>query len=248
MINYEDTLRLLRNRIKEKLEDELPVLRGLIGNWQRRHYRLIADKISQNLRESKESGEKNANTRVSVSTLLRLFKYGYILNTPTDARTINVLNKLCLYIGYSDWAEFLNGRNMLFDNRFDIAEFINKACASEFNAYSKLPIVFTEGIEKFFMKNSSAYNRINNLLYLHSEKKWVINNERNPSTYEILDVQLVKARKNYLVVRTEEYWYLRWYSLIQKKYVFIYDKKNFQDYKLVKEDVNWMIEMNAYPD
>ncbi|HET8671582.1 MAG TPA: hypothetical protein VFM05_13405, partial [Candidatus Saccharimonadales bacterium] len=48
-------------------------------------------------------------------------------------------------------------------------------------------------------------------------------------------------------IRTEEYWYLRWWSIEKKKYAYIYNEMNRQMYFVVKRGDRWLVRDNFYP-
>jgi hypothetical protein len=118
---------------------------------------------------------------------------------------------------------------------------------AEFAAYKSLPKIKMNKVDKCFTKTGSARKRIVHLLKRHEKRRWVINNQLNPSTYELLEIKLNKLEENRSIVSTEEYWYLRWFDLNEFSYMNIYNEKNKQTYILVKDKGKWKIDANIYP-
>jgi hypothetical protein len=128
-----------------------------------------------------------------------------------------------------------------------IFECISEGINSEFESYKKLPIVDTSKLKGFYFPDRSAYKRIYHLLKRHQKRGWVISNKNNPSTVELLEIELYSLKHNKVQVQTKEYWYLRWYDVSLKKYKQIYDKENKQLYVLEKNKKgSWKIAVNQY--
>jgi hypothetical protein len=86
------------------------------------------------------------------------------------------------------------------------------------------------------------------LLSRHQKRGWIINNELNPSAYELLDINLKKINGDLATVTTEEYWYLRWFDINKEEYRFIYNEKNSQVYILKRDNQGiWRVDVNIYP-
>ena len=129
-----------------------------------------------------------------------------------------------------------------------IIEVVRKAIQAEFAAYKQLPVIDLHEIDTWYVPDGSARARIALLLQRHKERGWIISNPGNPSTIEIIDVQLKKVQNDTATVNTAEYWYLRWFNPENSKYHFIYNQTNTQTYVLTKDSAgNWRISLNSYP-
>lgn len=195
--------------------------------------------------------KKTTLPTISVSTLKRLYKYGYT-GKLTDQRVSQTLDKLVQVISYSDWTSFCNTKRETFssDNiaiEQTLKNLIANANAAEFNAYKKLPEVVTDELQKYHTADSSAYSRVVHLLVQHRKRKWVINNNLNPSTYEEYDFRIVKLTSVSALIETNEYWYLRWFDLNTSKYAKIYDKTNTQTWKVINTKDGWKVKSVYYP-
>lgn len=118
---------------------------------------------------------------------------------------------------------------------------------AEFNAYQELPD-FDEGpLQRWFRPESGAYRDLVHTLAQLKRRGWVLSNRCNPSTKRLLAVEVKEIRGNEAVVRTTEYWYLRWWSTIEQKYRYPYRETNRHTYILVKTSDGWRVEENIHP-
>lgn len=118
---------------------------------------------------------------------------------------------------------------------------------SEFRAYSMLPEVKTDELEKWFWRDSPAFNDIVNILKRHSEKGWVISNLFNPSSKRLLDISINKINSQEAIVKTTEYWYLRWWNSKDFSYAYPYRETNRQTYILKNINGQWKVYDNLRP-
>ena len=136
--------------------------------------------------------------------------------------------------------------NGLFD---EILETVKSGLTEELNSYKRLPNIDLNGIDKYFSLDGSARQRVANVLNKCKERGWLISNEGNPSTFELLEAKVDKLSGDRAYVSTIEYWYLRWFYPQEKKYKYIYNVKNRQDYVLSRvSSGGWKIDVNAYPE
>lgn len=140
-------------------------------------------------------------------------------------------------------------KSLIPDSEIDvILDTVKRAIGAEFRAYKDLPEININILDEYFLKEGSAFKRIYHLLKKHRIRRWVISNEDNPSTYEMLSISLQSISGNEARVRTREYFYLRWYSSLFNKYKVIYNETNEQTYILKrKESENWKVDVNIYP-
>lgn len=188
---------------------------------------------------------------ISISTLERFLKHGYSANL-SDSRTINTLNKLSRYVGYKSWNTYIKGKKRKYKLKYSsleekLADVVRNANDAEFNAYKTLPEIQTGELEKYLDIEGTAYKRILNILVRHSKKKWVINNDRNPSGYKCYKILIKSINKNEAIIKTREYWYLRWYSLTENKYRKIYNIENEQTWTLAFDGNSWKVSDTYYP-
>ncbi|MFI5398508.1 MAG: hypothetical protein ACHQ9S_23505 [Candidatus Binatia bacterium] len=125
---------------------------------------------------------------------------------------------------------------------------VDRAAHAEFEVYKRLPQIDLSPLEGYFLAGGPAYLRIKNLAEQHASKGRVISQpEHNPSTMRVIKVRVLELSRSKAVVRTQEYWYLRWWSVSDQDYVRIYQETNYQRYGLVLTDGRWLLETNVYP-
>ncbi len=73
---------------------------------------------------------------------------------------------------------------------------------------------------------------------------WVLSNPYNPSTKRLLAIEVKEIRDEEAIVRTTEYWYLRWWSTVEQKYRYPYRETNRQTYILLNTSDGWLVKEN----
>jgi hypothetical protein len=111
-----------------------------------------------------------------------------------------------------------------------------------------VPEVRLASLEAMFVPDGPAYRRIRNVVEQSALKRWTIRYpEYNPSTMRVLRVRVGEMTEMEATVFTEEYWYLRWWSVDEARYVYIYNEINHQRYVLTRIGGQWLIDANVYP-
>ncbi len=129
-----------------------------------------------------------------------------------------------------------------------ILSVVENSIQAEFSAYKHLSKRSIQNLDRFFTIDGSARKRVVHLVRRHQQRGWVLDNQDNPSTAELLSIRLGKVTDGRAEVHTEEYWYLRWYDSKDCKYDFIYNKRTKQRYILLRDsDGNWKVDVNIYP-
>lgn len=126
---------------------------------------------------------------------------------------------------------------------------VTEATDAEWAVYLKLPEVDLLPLERCYLVGGAAYKRIQHLAERHHARRWTISlPENNPSTKRMLDIKVVKIESGQAVVRTKEYWYLRWWAVDKGDYAKVdYRETNMQTYIVVQRDGRWLVEQNIYP-
>lgn len=125
---------------------------------------------------------------------------------------------------------------------------IEDAARAEFAAYAAVPEVRLASLDGVFVPNGPAYRRIRNVVEQNALKGWTIRHpEYNPSTMRVLSVRVGEVTDTQATMFTEEYWYLRWWSMPESRYAYIYNETNHQRYVLTRVGARWLIDANIYP-
>jgi len=135
--------------------------------------------------------------------------------------------------------------------RRELVEYLESVVArgmeAELQAYLALPEMRLDVLDPWFQRDSPAWRRIADVVAGCRRRGWCLQNPMNPSTCQLLKVQVTKLEEAGAVVATREYWYLRWWDRRKNKYVYIYHETNQQYYHLRKHDSRWRIHENIRP-
>ena len=221
--------------------------------WTKSCFNLLSDLIAHDLMDRMSEKQcREIGTSISSKTLQKIFDGNYKLTTPIDPRALNTLNKMVFFIGYDDWDSFISKlekgsekKEIQTSNNEQITSIVKSAIDTEFKVYSEMYRNPNDYLSKLFIEDSQSYLRIMEVLEKQEEYKCILSNKFNPSTYEILDIQVEKVSENYAQVITSEYWLLCWWNDGKKRYIKRY--KNICDhfYILNKVSGNWKIKTNA---
>ncbi len=138
-------------------------------------------------------------------------------------------------------------KNWRHSTREHLEKLIQEAVDAEFTAYTSLPKIDAKALSASFHPRSPAMTEILNVLHRHAERGWVINNSLNPSTKRLISAHVVELTADKALVRTREYWYLRWWDSNADRYTYPYRETNMQMYvvKLIAD--KWKVFSNERP-
>lgn len=222
--------------------------------WTKSCYEILADIVSEQLQETLPSvQQQQMGVTISAKTLSSIFKGQYKLSYPLDPRSLNTLNKIVFSIGYSDWAGFTESVDASEQEKLKTAspeeavEFLlREAIDLEYKAYAALPDFNEQMLSQHYSPDGPAVKRIFDVLVQSQIAGKAINNPYNPSSYEILDLQITKLEGHYAQARTNEYWLLCWWSAENGKYVQRFKDISEHHYVLVKDEhSHWKVRTNA---
>jgi len=220
-----------------------------IEQWKQSDYEMLSKEINHILEKTtlvSDRIKQALGTTISVSTLERVFKYGYELEISPDRRKIKTLDKLCIFIGYESWEAYCEFSQNNQISQEELTIFVKGALKAEFDAYKKLPIIDDSSLKKYFINDGSAFLRIRSMLDRISNRKWIITNKLNPSCFDLIRLNIKQQNAQTIHLETEEYWYLRWFDPTDKKYTYIYNQLNSQFYILENSSKGWKIKLNYY--
>lgn len=189
-------------------------------------------------------------TTISPRTLQKMTNGEYQLRYPIDPRVLNTLNKLVIFLGAKDWDDFIGSRNIEVNPKKgepenELEMMIHKALNETFLCYQSLPNLKELDIGDYFMEGQAAHKKIVDLLVQKNEDNTIISNPFNPSTFEILDLQVKKQKEGYAQVVTKEYWLLCWWDTTKERYVHRYKNISKHYYILQKIEGKWKIKTDA---
>ncbi|MCG8338061.1 MAG: hypothetical protein MJE63_26455 [Proteobacteria bacterium] len=115
---------------------------------------------------------------------------------------------------------------------------------AEFGAYKELPEINEHKLLTWFNQSGSAFNEIMSTLTGLQNRNWVLTNLYNPSHHLIKSMKLAEFDNNHALIRTVEYYYLKWFDQNENGYTYVYRETNTQTYQLINKDGIWLIEAN----
>jgi hypothetical protein len=158
-----------------------------------------------------------------------------------------------LYADFRNHAQFANNVHNLLRTILPLAartapvEQVRRAVRAEFEAYQALPRIKLSDLDRYFTRQGSARQRIVHLLERHRQKKWIITNPGNASSFSILSAELKRLTEHEAEVHTREYWYLKWYDARTLKSTYFLNEEIRPKYYLKKsEDDHWQVDVHAY--
>ncbi len=125
-----------------------------------------------------------------------------------------------------------------------ILKVVYEGIKAEFNAYKSLPDINDAPLASWFNEDGSAYKEIMSNLLSLQKREWVLTNHFNPSHHLIKSLKLTQFNGNHALVKTVEYYYLKWFQPVKNEYTYVYRETNTQTYQLILKDGKWLIEAN----
>ncbi len=221
--------------------------------WTKSCFDIAAEIIADRLDQALSAPEKlKMGTTISPKTLSNMFKGEYRLAYPIDPRSLNTLCKLVRFLGIPTWEDFAEQvdkqRGKLADSEDPVeasAFVLREAIAMEFRAYAALPVVEAAMLTSHFSTGSPAFNRIMDILMQFQGQGLCVSSPYNPSTYEILDFELLTADASQARFRTREYWLLCWWDAATGRYVRRHKEIQEHFYTLAHTADGWRVVSNS---
>ena len=221
--------------------------------WKKSSYAQLSKIISQSL-SSKLPHEKKLRmgTTISARTLSNIYKGTYKVNYPLDPRTLNTLSKLVIFLNYKDWEAFVRKIDKEQTKQLKSASpeqtietVIREALKLEFDAYNNLPKISDSFLKPFYEEGSAGFNRIMDTLTTNQHENRVLSNSYNPSSYSLLEFDIIEIKEKSAKVKTKEHWLLCWWDTDEKRYVKRYKDINNHYYLLKQKRGKWKVITNA---
>lgn len=244
------------NSIKEEIKTNKLVKKNTLlkgDKWTKSGYdelsKIISVFLSDNL---SDSIRLKMGTTISSKTLMNIYKGQYKLSYPIDPRTLNTLTKLVSFLGYKSWENFISCiekkeemKLKKANPKVQVIDLVRKAILTSFKVYNALPNLNEEPLKEFFCEDGSALKQILDLLTQKQRDNWSLSNAYNPSTFEIMDIEVMEITEKTAKVKTREYWLLCWWDLEQNKYIKRFKNISEHYYLLKNEDLGWRIRANV---
>jgi len=124
-----------------------------------------------------------------------------------------------------------------------IINLIKAANEAELDVYKSLSDSSEVALYQYFIESGTALGQIKGVV-----ERSRMNNRKllvPPSSYSLMDIEILKRKNSVITVQTEESWLLRWYDDSLKKEL-LYDVSNEHVYFILKEDNQWKIATDVY--
>lgn len=246
------------NSIKENIRQHPKIASSILGNvdlWKRSHYVILSEIIKDELAVSEAlKGDRKFELGNTIShiTLQRFFESEYQDKTHNDLRFLKTLDKICIFLGYSDLnsyiSSFKNTPEKSANGAQDFtAEIIHNYCRAEFECLKKMPEIDFSLLLQYVFENSPLYHRITTFIKEHRDKNLKLITENNRSNFEIFDVTVVEDEENSKALKTQEFWNL-FFENSEGKIDYFVNRLNQQMYFIKKIDGVWKIWDNYNPN
>jgi hypothetical protein len=219
--------------------------------------KLIKDRLNEDGVLTKQQ-RLDLGTTVAVSTLKRIFKYGYDVEDSIEARQRKNLDKLCIYLGYKDWLQFIgfNSENYRAGETYNahlptemeiifIMKLLNAAKRAEFQAYkSKLNRDIRE-LEEFYVNGDKEVMEIRELIQQKRKSNQSIDTLNNPSGFEVDCLEILMLSKSMALAAYSVAWNLWWCDVVTLQYLPQFGNAT-RHYLVFRIEDRWYLDSNPF--
>jgi hypothetical protein len=259
-----DRVRDHSNEVRGAFEDLLsrPAFASRHGSKQWRFFRACLDRLLGNEADGSEIPRPRV-TQYKFEVDDRLRRY-YRSPGPSVKLVFSIIDKAFAesrdlvphgypcYAGYVLLVSDARPASAAVKNSTDLAEFLERvvveAAYAEFVAYKRLPEIDLSSLDGHFEPGGPAYLRIQNLIEIsHRKQRTISHPPHNPSYMRVHRCRMQRKEDSAAIIATEEYWYLRWWSIPKGEYDHIYQETNRQVYRVRLSGTLWLVDENTYP-
>lgn len=127
---------------------------------------------------------------------------------------------------------------------------VRAALKAELASYQSVPKIenSVKELKKYFWEDNQAFKSILQVLENEKKRNWILSNESNISSAELLDFNCEYVNDDIATITTKEHWVIQWFDTNISEYAYLYDTINTQIYYLRKDgNINkWKISINNY--
>lgn len=234
------------------------------GNWRRSHYILMEQLINDKLKSSPlmtENKKSELGTTISFMTLKRFCEKSYDNETKKDLRFFKSIDKLCIFLGYKNFSDFSaqysaqdvktipvedDSMGNIPDDEF-FTKFIEDFLAADYQCFRRPLDEIDEVLSPYLFSDGPYFTRLHEARKFVEENSYVLETEKNLSSYELITAHVLSKDANSCVCETSEYWYIAYKSLKTGKDI-IYNQRNNQVYFFRNRGGVWKIWNNFNPN
>lgn len=156
-----------------------------------------------------------------------------------DAPGYPSLSGYCLLVHDPELDATLLRDNRLVDGY--VERVVTEAVDAEFGTYMALPALDPSRLNPWFVVDGPAFREIVERAAQRRAQEWVLSNPTNPSTKRILSLDVRREGEDEALVRSTEYWYLRWWSRRLGDYVYAYRETSRPVYVVKRFEDEWRV-------
>lgn len=251
----------LRRALERKLHLMNPLLKDS-SSWRRSHYIIIENLINEELKRSPlltGRRRQELGTTISSMTLRRFFTISYDADAVKDLRFIKSVDKMCIFLGYQDFADFSQKYTDGVPERTGLRslpgepteaffkKFVSDYMTADFQCFLRPIAELEQVLSPYVFSDGPFYKRISDARTYFQEQGYVLETRDNISSSELISVEVVSIGVDSCICNTCEYWYMVYKSKTSGKKL-VYNKKNEQVYFFRRRNSEWKIWNNYNPD
>lgn len=236
----------IKNDIRQAAAKINPLLAA--AHWKRSHYVILADLINEELGKSPFlAGDRkySLGNTVSPITLQRFFEDRYSKSAVNDLRFLKTVDKFAIFLGFENFSTYNASTDaetpvtsVLQDQFF--CNLIADYLATEFKVFAALPEDHTAELDQFVFASCPHRARVCHWISVFAKNKLRLVQENHCSSYELMDIKVLKRDEKKCTLETREFWNMVFRSDTSGE-DYVYHKVNTQNYFLEKDGDLWRI-------
>lgn len=244
------TFQVLRHKLKDHFTQLNPLFKA--DKWQRSHYVLMENMINGGLRNSvylTDELRATHGTTISYMTLKRFFEKSYNEHAVGDIRFLKTVDKLCIYLGYPNYQQFVDSFDAEECSSLTLAElrqFIIGYLSIHIDFLVQPPECAEKLLHEFVLLNGPYFARLKELRRAMYEINLTLPRDSTTISNDLIDLKIVSSNEGILVLETQEFWYLHFFAGDGTEV--LYNRTSTRLYFLKKDGSRWKIWNNYNPE
>lgn len=251
-------MKAIFEEIKNAIRESEPIRKcalNSIAHWKRNQFIQLATIISEELSKSpllKGKRIYELGTSISYITLKRFYEDSYRESAINDLRFLKTIHKLCIFLGYFDFNEYIINNQKIksistCEDHFTVyKDLVYNFCNKEVEAIKKLPEIDITFLKPYVFEESKLLEKTKNYLKKYKEAGFHYDMSYEQPSFELLSCELISDDEEMKIIKTHEHWDMVLKTNTDK--TLIYKVINNQIYYIKKEGGDWKIWDNFNPD
>lgn len=251
-------MKAIFEEIKIAIKESEPVKNSALNtitHWKRAQFIQLSTIISDELSNSpllKGKRIYELGTSISYITLKRFYEDNYRESAINDLRFLKTLHKLCIYLGFFDFNEYIINNQKIApistceDYSLIYKDLVNNFCKKEVEAIKNLPKIDLTPLKPYVFQESKLLEKTKDYLKKYKEAGFYYDANSEQLGFELLSCELISNHDELKILKTHEHWDMVLKTNTDK--TLIYKVINNQIYYIKKENDEWKIWDNFNPD